>query len=163
MQINLLNLFTVNEKDYLLDTNLEQDYIMLDGKPSDLLAPASIKGKITRIDKDDYSIRLDVGLSYKTVCDRCAKEVQEDLDIHIDKDISLNSDEEEYLSGSVLDLEEMVLEEIYSNLPVKTLCDEECKGLCLKCGKDLNEGTCDCEDDNIDPRLAKLKDLFKEV
>ena len=52
------------------------------------------------------------------------------------------------------------------NLPQKVLCDEDCKGLCPKCGANLNKETCSCsetasDEDYIDPRFAKLKDLFK--
>jgi uncharacterized protein len=44
-------------------------------------------------------------------------------------------------------------------LPTKRLCSEDCKGLCPYCGKDLNEGRCDCEVDEIDPRFEVLKKL----
>ena len=44
-------------------------------------------------------------------------------------------------------------------VPYKKLCDEECRGLCTKCGQNLNLGKCDCGDDYIDPRWEKLKDL----
>ena len=45
-------------------------------------------------------------------------------------------------------------------LPTKVLCKEDCKGLCPKCGKDLNLGSCDCKTKDIDPRWQALSDLF---
>ena len=49
---------------------------------------------------------------------------------------------------------------ILLTLPIKRLCKEDCKGLCQQCGNNLNLSTCQCDNDDIDPRLAKLKDLF---
>ena len=55
-----------------------------------------------------------------------------------------------------------------ASLAVKPLCREECKGLCPRCGRDLNEGPCACEtqgpptQDLKDPRWAKLKELLQE-
>ena len=45
--------------------------------------------------------------------------------------------------------------------PIKLLCQPECMGLCSKCGKNLNLGKCDCNYDEIDPRLQKLKMFLK--
>ena len=60
--------------------------------------------------------------------------------------------------GRVLDIMPQVEESIFSLLPTKVLCSEDCKGLCPNCGKDLNEGPCSCETDNSDPRLSALRD-----
>ncbi|MHB1687369.1 MAG: YceD family protein [Ignavibacteriaceae bacterium] len=45
------------------------------------------------------------------------------------------------------------------SIPMKKLCKDDCKGLCFKCGKNLNEGDCDCEKSEIDDRWLPLKDL----
>ena len=45
--------------------------------------------------------------------------------------------------------------------PTKVLCKEDCKGICNVCGQNLNEGTCDCEDTGLDPRMSVVRDLFK--
>jgi uncharacterized protein len=44
-------------------------------------------------------------------------------------------------------------------VPMKALCDEDCAGLCQKCGQNLNQGKCDCPAEEIDPRWAKLNEL----
>ncbi|NMA14219.1 MAG: DUF177 domain-containing protein [Clostridia bacterium] len=44
---------------------------------------------------------------------------------------------------------------------MKTLCREDCKGLCPICGSNLNIKQCRCERESIDPRLAALKNFFK--
>jgi uncharacterized protein len=51
-------------------------------------------------------------------------------------------------------------EQILLSLPLISVCRPDCKGLCSQCGQDFNKGTCDCETENIDPRLAALRDLL---
>jgi len=58
-----------------------------------------------------------------------------------------------------LDLGALLWEEFSLVLPVKPLCKADCKGLCPSCGKNLNEGACDCSLDVGDPRLAALRQL----
>ena len=61
--------------------------------------------------------------------------------------------------GRVLDILPQVEESIFSLLPTKVLCKENCKGLCPSCGKNLNEGECGCKNDDADPRLSALRDF----
>ena len=56
-----------------------------------------------------------------------------------------------------MELDEPVGELLFLELPSRDLCSEDCRGFCPKCGKDLNEGNCDCDTKEIDPRLAVLK------
>ena len=63
--------------------------------------------------------------------------------------------------GMKLDVDELVYTEVVLSLPTKHLCKDTCKGLCDMCGKNLNEGDCDCVKTEIDPRLSALADLLK--
>lgn len=65
-------------------------------------------------------------------------------------------DEESY-QGKEIDLSPAVREQVLLSVPASPLCREDCKGLCPKCGKDLNEGECGCDRTVIDPRWAALK------
>jgi uncharacterized protein len=58
-----------------------------------------------------------------------------------------------------LDLTEAVRQYSLLAIPMKTLCKKNCAGLCPTCGKNLNEGQCDCPKDDIDPRWSKLAEL----
>ena len=60
-----------------------------------------------------------------------------------------------------LDLGELMHEQFVLALPMKPLCAETCKGLCVHCGTNLNKETCACAPEWIDPRLAALKGLLK--
>lgn len=61
--------------------------------------------------------------------------------------------------GEKIDLSELAREQILLNLPTQILCSENCKGLCAKCGVNLNEKTCNCETKEIDPRWQSLRQL----
>jgi uncharacterized protein len=60
-----------------------------------------------------------------------------------------------------IDLGELMHEQFVLALPMKPLCKDTCKGLCVHCGTDLNKGTCACAPAWTDPRLAVLKGLIK--
>ncbi|MBQ7217580.1 MAG: DUF177 domain-containing protein, partial [Synergistaceae bacterium] len=61
--------------------------------------------------------------------------------------------------GRVLDVMPQIEESIYTLIPTKILCREDCKGLCPNCGADLNYGECSCRNENIDPRLEALRNF----
>ena len=59
-----------------------------------------------------------------------------------------------------LDLAPLIREHAWLAIPMKPLCDPECKGLCPHCGVNLNRESCECEEIRVDPRLAPLKELL---
>lgn len=61
-----------------------------------------------------------------------------------------------------VDLGPLVRQLALLDRPMQPRCSEDCKGLCIECGINLNTETCDCEIDDIDPRLAALKSLLKD-
>ena len=75
-------------------------------------------------------------------------------------------EEKDYIDGYDLDVDKLVFGEILISMPGKTLCKEDCKGICLICGANLNKGECGCDRDILDPRMSVFKDIlknFKEV
>jgi uncharacterized protein len=67
-----------------------------------------------------------------------------------------------FYRDQTLDLGEMVREQFYLALPMSPLCREDCKGLCPRCGTNLNQGTCACDVRWEDPRLAGLRTLLQK-
>ncbi len=108
-----------------------------------------------------------IEMTYNTMCARCAEPVTGKLEITFEKDIAtsedVSSDNDDYIiiEDKKLDVLPSVEEQIMLEMPSKTLCKEDCLGLCYKCGKNLNEGECSCEKHEVDPRLAILKTLLK--
>lgn len=62
--------------------------------------------------------------------------------------------------GDEIDLREGLEEQILLALPIRSVCDEACKGLCPRCGRNLNDGPCGCDAFEPDPRLAVLRELL---
>lgn len=91
-------------------------------------------------------------------CSRCLEKFSSEIELEISEDVlkSEMEDEEE------LYLNDIIKDNIILSLPMKPLCSEDCEGLCPQCGQDLNEGECDCERETVDPRLAKLKELYQD-
>lgn len=58
--------------------------------------------------------------------------------------------------GGVLDTRPLLLEQLQLNIPMKPLCRPDCRGLCPRCGADLNAGACACAEPAVDPRWAAL-------
>ena len=76
----------------------------------------------------------------------------------------VENQDEEYIpfSKDAIDITNEVVAAIQLSLPMRQICSEGCKGLCSHCGTNLNNGQCNCQEDDIDPRMAVLKDLFKK-
>lgn len=66
-------------------------------------------------------------------------------------------------TGKAVFLDTEVKAAMVLDLPISGLCREDCQGLCPTCGQNLNEGECQCPRGEIDPRLAVLQKLLKEV
>ena len=105
-------------------------------------------------------------------CDRCLEPVATVFDLNISRITKGNVtdesevesedlDEANYIDGYTLDVDQLVGSEILIGWPTKILCSEDCKGICSVCGQNLNEGSCDCEDTSLDPRMSVIRDLYK--
>jgi DUF177 domain-containing protein len=64
-----------------------------------------------------------------------------------------------YYSTEEIDLAPLIAEQVMLALPTRPLCSEECRGLCEKCGANLNRETCDCSTESGDPRMAIFRTL----
>jgi len=62
-------------------------------------------------------------------------------------------------SGDEIDLAHEIEEQVAMEIPLKPLCDEECKGLCPSCGEDLNTGSCSCPREPVKIKFSALKDF----
>ena len=131
-----------------LDLNFSQkiDTINYCNNNYKLSSPINIEGKVSNTNKGLY---LDVDVDFTLVdnCSRCLDEVEVPIEYSID----------------LVDIIEQTLD---FKIPASVLCKEDCKGLCQGCGANLNIEACSCneianDEEIIDPRFAKLKDIFK--
>jgi uncharacterized protein len=93
------------------------------------------------------------------------EEFRPTIDIHTGATLPLTADDEAATridAHHEIDLTEVVRQNILLAILPSPICRSKCAGLCPTCGKNWNEGPCDCERDEIDPRLEKLKQLLDE-
>jgi len=108
--------------------------------------------------------------SLRQECRRCLRPVDTEIDkeltlVFVDPDMDGEDDGSAYVldsSGAELDLSDAVREEVVLAVNPYVVCHPDCRGLCPRCGKDLNEGPCDCTEDEADPRWAALRELTSE-
>jgi len=171
MLINLTELFTLEgkEKTYTLDIEMKTyhgpygDYEIADAKPVVL--------RIMNLGGKKLELEGKVELTLLIPCDRCLEPVPNELSFDVIRmvDLSETRDESEedleeqpYVIGYCLDVDQLVCDELILNLPMKVLCSEDCKGICNRCGTNLNHETCDCDIRPTDPRMAVIQDIFKQ-
>ncbi len=100
------------------------------------------------------------------VCDRCGKEFSREKTVRLDSLAAEELEDEEndeilLLEDGRLDLDEVVTSAFILAMEPKNLCSENCKGLCPRCGADLNLGPCGCGPET-DPRWAALSKLLED-
>ncbi|RVU54892.1 YceD family protein [Anaerosphaera multitolerans] len=163
----------LQSSDYKMEFNgqLKEQKSNYDISDLDLIFPVDYDGIIFNLG-DEIMLDLSVKYKYNTQCDRCLKPMIEDVETNLKafflKDIENVFEDEaskEYfdLIDNQIFLDDLIISQIITSIPFKSLCKEECKGICPKCGKDLNEGSCKCDEEiEIDPRFGKLMDLFND-
>ena len=100
----------------------------------------------------------------KSVCDRCLKPFDQPKTVRYETMLAEELEEEDsddilLLEDGAVDLGDLARTVFILEMDTKTLCSEDCKGICPGCGVDLNQGTCTCKKE-VDPRLAVLAKLL---
>jgi len=152
--------------------SIAPDQIDLEGERVKLKNAVKVEGKLKRgIAQTDVQGRISAEI--ESECNRCLQSAEMSLEFPFDavfvtaenytqeKEAQLGADDLEVsvFEGDKIDLTELVREQILLNLPTQVLCREDCQGLCQKCGANLNLIDCNCEEEEIDPRWAVLKNL----
>ena len=121
------------------------------------------------------SIRGNVSVEVLIGCARCLEDVPTALELTFDLEADMKLSDEEriremdespFLHGYNLDVDKLVYGEALLNWPAQVLCKEDCKGLCVLCGQNLNQKTCNCDRTDFNPFMAKIRDIYlanKEV
>jgi len=106
--------------------------------------------------------KLAIGLSLQ--CSRCLDHFERDISVRVEELYAhpkpIGGSEFYIGQDGNLDLAPLLRAETLIQVAQKVLCSPDCKGLCPQCGTNLNQEQCDCEIDDIDPRLAKLRELL---
>ena len=163
MVIDLKHIF-VNENstlpiEYSLDlSNVEHSGSFPLKKPVEFSGTVSNKAGLVRFEAT-------ISYIYEAECDRCGEDTAKPVTVKGDKSLATSIEGEDsdtilLVPDMKLDIDDFLYTEVVVSLPMKHLCSENCKGICSKCGKNLNQGECNCPVKEIDPRLQALADLL---
>lgn len=135
-------------------------------------SPMKVAGDITNT-AGYMRMSLEVSVDYNAECARCLSPVNGKFSLDLEKTVAprsllLDLDEDKLddyaiIEDGFLDMDEQLRAQLEMEFPVRFLCHEDCKGLCQRCGKNLNEGKCDCPEKEIDPRLAPLQKILEKM
>ena len=134
--------------------------------------PMHVEGTITNT-AGYIRMLLTLSVSYTAPCARCLEDVSGSFSFDVERTVVTEAiaadlsedriDELVVVEDGFLSLDELLTECLELSLPFRFLCSEDCKGLCPRCGKNLNDGPCGCEEKEVDPRLEPLRRLLEEM
>ena len=158
--------------DYVIDSGEElNDYLPV--LRAEKIISVKIKGLIYQKNGMPF-IEYEIIAEFTAECARCNKEAPHIIKVSGEKYIADKSDEkspdsfesesDDYYvteTAGVINISDFIREFLGLEVPLRYLCDEECKGLCPNCGKDLNDGECSCPKKEKNPAFAVLDNFFK--
>ncbi|MCH5250369.1 MAG: DUF177 domain-containing protein [Lachnospiraceae bacterium] len=174
MFINLTDVLTSEDKVVTMQAETDMAQVNIGVETFRIAEKTPIGFTFTNIGRNKALIECEAELVFSMSCDRCLKPVENRMILHFSRSVasadeetlSDEDDDRSFMDGDQLVVEDLLNNEIMINWPMKVLCKPDCKGICPKCGKDLNTGDCGCDTFVPDPRMAKIKDIFngnKEV
>ena len=135
-------------------------------------SPVRVLGTITNT-AGYIRMTLTLSVDYVAPCARCLEDVSGSFSFDVERTVVTPKmtegltedriDELVVVEDGFLDIDELLLEVLALSFPFRFLCREDCKGLCSRCGKNLNDGPCGCETKEIDPRLEPLRKLLEQM
>jgi uncharacterized protein len=125
----------------------------------------------------DIRLRASYNAALEVLCARCVEPVPVPIEGEFDLifrpqeadaeagERAITEDETEigYYDKNGLLLEDVVREQVLLSLPARILCTPDCKGLCPRCGQNLNSASCNCVSTAVDPRWNALADLATRI
>ena len=154
------------EEPFFLQHDCVGTFLEFNREKAKVLSPIDVNGTMVYYE-GKINVSLDITTEVERICSRCLEPYQEKLTVE-DTFVFMNGYHgAEDKEGDVIvyhndhyDITELVLDEAASQMTMKPLCSEGCKGLCPVCGVNKNVTDCKCELDNIDPRLQILGSLL---
>ena len=170
MQIELLELISRNNKEMQEEVHIEAENFQINSDSLPITKKSSLELHIQNTDGHKLLIEARGQVTIVANCDRCLTEVPVEIDLDFSKEFIIEDqklvfedlDDAEYIEGQILDTDRLVYDEILVNWPMKVLCKDDCKGICNKCGINLNLQECTCDRTVVDPRMAAIQDIFNK-
>ena len=171
MRIHLSDVTDSEGKHIQLQPELELDKISFQMGDYPILEKTPVELEITNTGNKVLELKGIGSVTVGIPCDRCLEQVAVKIPYEIEQKLDMKKsdtervqdlDENDYLTGMDLDVDRLVYLEVLMSWPLKVLCREDCKGICSRCGKNLNKGSCGCAEEPKDPRMAAISDIFSK-
>lgn len=167
-----IDLASVGVEPKKIDVAFDRSEIDFEGENATLAGDVLFKGETYLIDGKVH-IRGNMNAEVSVDCTRCLEPAVKYIDVSFDDvfvdaaqesktsetEVGIENLNESLVQEGRIELAEVIREQILLALPDQVFCREDCKGLCPKCGANLNLIDCKCADDGIDPRWAALKKI----
>ena len=165
MPLELNDIFVTPDSSLAVDECFVYDELSADGEQL-IVSPVAVKGQV-RNTGGLVELIYTAEFTYSKPCDRCLAVAEKTVKQDFVHTLALSAENEDtddiiIVAGYTLDLLGLVRDDILLEMPIKHLCSEECLGLCPVCGQNLNEGSCTCKKDAVDPRMAVLDELLSD-
>lgn len=171
MTINLSEIMSVKGQVKNIQAPFQLKSLTFENMEYTVVSSTPINLTLSHIGERKVKIQGETKVSLLIPCNRCLKEVVVPFDIEFNKEFDFRTsdedrikelDETNYLSEYDLDLDLLIYNEILLDFPMKVLCQEDCKGICSNCGANRNNESCDCKENDLDPRMAAIQDIFNK-
>lgn len=126
---------------------------------------------ITNTGSQALQVEARCQVSAEIPCGRCLEKVTRTFQVLFSRNVDMKGlgeeqkrelDEYSFITGTELDADDLVHNELLLQWPLRVLCREDCKGICSRCGANLNIEECGCERQSLDPRMAAIRDIFSK-
>lgn len=165
MKINLTDILK-NEgekKTFLITKEIKNEIADFFGEKIKVILPIKVSGYVINYEGKIH-LQMNIKTSIKRICSRCLNYYNEEIDASANyvfaKELQNTNEDLKTYNTNVIDIKDIVLDEITSQMSMKPLCSEDCMGLCSACGINKNITDCKCVIDEIDGRLEILKNLL---
>lgn len=155
----------IKKKSAQMDVHLNVDIQRIDDgiEEIEVKNPVKVDGVIY-VAEEIIIFEAHIETELELTCSRCLQPFIMKFENDVNEKFTLNEghkdDDVNFMDSDSIDITKIITDDIILSLPIKRLCKDDCKGLCQVCGANLNTTTCSCNKNEIDPRLAKLKDIF---
>ncbi len=171
MKIKLSEVLSVPDKVEVVNGHIDMKDVCFQDNTYTLSNVEEFPVTITNIGKKKVSVKFNTEFTINLSCSRCLKDLPEVFSIDIDEVVDMEEVDKEdqdlieevpYVDHGELDVDRLIIDELFPMLPIQTLCSDDCKGLCKVCGCNMNEVDCGCDQHVMDPRMAVFGDVFSQ-
>lgn len=166
VKINILKIRNAPGEKLTFNVSKQLDEFEINGQHFCFLSPVEVSGEIVN-QNNFFQVKGMAKAVVSTNCVNCLEAFELKLQGSLDE-VYAKLDSEQFpdlasemidFDGDIINIEPEVLKALLLELPIRLVCSDNCRGLCQQCGSNLNVNQCNCQNEDIDPRLAVLKKL----